>query len=536
MASSSYSYACLSSVAERRDLRYATAEVTRRNMMVVTALGLLSSGTRAAFANQKGKLVWASYISLAPTWFNPAESGGIITPFMMLYAMHDGLLKPMPGNPMMPCLAEFRAVSADGLNHEFTLRAEAAFHNNEQVTAEDVKFSFERYRGNAARFIKDKVAAVETPDPRHVIFRLHNPWPDFLTYYSGVTGAGWIVPKAYVESVGDDGFKKRPIGAGPYKFNSFNPGVELVLDAFDGYWRKVPAVKQLVIRVIPDETTRLAALKRGEVDIAYSIRGELAGELQRTPGLKLKPTVLNGAQWIYFPDQWDPKSPWHDVRVRKAVTLALDYDSINRALTLGHSLITGSIVPRDFDFYWPPPKPTYEPERARALLTEAGFPAGFDAGDYYCDISYSNLAEAALNNLREVGIRAKLRPIERAAFIKGYSDKKFCNIIQGGSGAFGNAATRMETFVVKGGAYVYGSYPDIDALFVQQTEEIDRTKRQAVLHRMQQTLHERAVYAPLWQLGFLSGQGPRVEESGLGLIGGYPYSSPYEDLRLKTGV
>ena len=106
------------------------------------------------------------------------------------------------------------------------------------------------------------------------------------------TGAGWIVPKKYVEKVGDDGFKKAPIGAGPYKFVSFTPGVELVLEAFERYWRKTPSVKRLVLKVIPDESTRLAALKRGEVDIAYSIRGELAEELQRTPGLTLKPVVL----------------------------------------------------------------------------------------------------------------------------------------------------------------------------------------------------------------------------------------------------
>ena len=120
------------------------------------------------------------------------------------------------------------------------------------------------------------------------------------------------MPKKYVEKVGEDGFKKAPVGAGPYKFVSFTPGVELVLEAFEQYWRKAPSVKRLVLKVIPDESTRLAALKRGEVDIAYSIRGELAEELQRTPGLTLKPVVLRAPFWLYFPEQWDPKSPWHD--------------------------------------------------------------------------------------------------------------------------------------------------------------------------------------------------------------------------------
>ena len=115
----------------------------------------------------------------------------------------------------------------------------------------------------------------------------------------------------------------------------------------------------------------------------------------------------------------------------------------------------------------------YDPEKARQLLAEAGYPDGFDAGFYTCDISYANLAEAVLNNLGAVGIRAKLRPLERAAFYKGYGDKAFKNIVQGSSGAFGNAATRLQEFIVKGGAYAYGSYPDIDALYPTQAAERD---------------------------------------------------------------
>ena len=128
-------------------------------------------------------------------------------------------------------------------------------------------------------------------------------------------------------------------------------------------------------------------------------------------------------------------------------------------------------MPENFDYYWKPPAPVFDPAKAKKLLAEAGFPKGFDAGDYYCDVAYGNLAEAVMNNLAEVGIKAKLRPLERAAFFKGYGEKSFKNLIQGASGAFGNAATRMETFVVKGGVYVYGSYPELDELFQQQAAE-----------------------------------------------------------------
>ena len=508
------------------------SHAARWHVIVLVAFGLMIGASASRAVNPEGQLTWGVHVSLAPTWFDPAETQGIITPYLVMYALHDAMVKPMPGQPLAPSLAESWTASEDALTYEFVVRRGAKFHNGDDVTAEDVKFSFERYRGVAHKVLKDRVAAVEIPDAQRVRFKLKQPWPDFLTFYVGATGAGWIVPKKYVERVGDEGYRKAPVGAGPYKFVSFTPGQELTLEAFDQYWRKTPSVRRLVFRVIPDEATRLAALKRGEVDIAYSIRGELAEELQRTKGLTLKPTVIQATFWLYFADQWDPKSPWHDQRVRLAARLAIDHKTINQALTLGHSKVTGSIIPENFEYYWQPPTPTYDPAEARQLLAEAGYPRGFNAGDYFCDIAYANLGEAVLNNLQAVGIRATLRPLERAAFYKGYAEKSFKNLIQGASGAFGNAATRLEAFVATGGAYVYGSYPDIDALFQDQAAELDHKRREATLHKIQRLVHERAIYAHLWQLGFINGVGPRVGESGLGLISGHAYSAPYEDVTL----
>jgi ABC-type transport system substrate-binding protein len=221
------------------------------------------------------------------------------------------------------------------------------------------------------------------------------------------------VPRKYVEKVGDDGFKKAPVGAGPYRFVSFTPGVELVLEANEQYWRKVPNVKRLVFKSVPDEATRLAMLRRGEADIAYSIRGALAEDLRRTPGLTLKPNYPPGTFWLVFADQWDPKSPWADRRVRLAASLALD------------------------------------------------------------------------------------------------------------------------AFVAAGGTFTYGTYPDIEGLIGEQASERDAKKREAILHRIQQLIQDKAMFAPIWELAFLNGHGPRVAESGLTLIASHPYSSPYEDLKLK---
>ncbi len=493
----------------------------------------LSLGAAPSVAAPEGQMTWAVHISLAPTWFDPAETSGIITPFMVLYALHDALVKPMPGNPAAPGLAESWSASPDGLVYEFVLRKGVKFHNGEAVTAEDVKFSFERYRGAAYKPLKESVVAIEIPDPSRVRIRLKRPWPDFMTFYM-TAGASWIVPKKYIEKVGDEGYKKSPVGAGPYRFVSFTPGVELVLEAFDQYWRKPPGIKRLVLRAIPDEATRLAALKRGEVDIAYAIRGALAEDLRRTPGLTLKPNVGQATFWVYFTDQWDPKSPWHDRRVRLAASHAIDRQAINQAETLGYSKITWSIIPSSFEFYWQPPGHAYDPVKAKQLLTEAGYPNGFGAGDYFCDAAISNLGEPVVNYLNAAGIRVKLRPIERAAFFKGYAEKKFKGLVQGGSGAFGNAATRVEAFVAAGGTYVYGSYADIDGLFLEQATEPDPKRREATLHRIQQLIHDKVLVAPIWLNAGINGVGPRVEESGIGVIAGYAFSAPYEDLKLKS--
>ena len=295
------------------------------------------------------------------------------------------------------------------------------------------------------------MVAIETPDARHVRFKLKKPWPDFLTYYSTASGAGWVVPKKYVEKVGDEGFRKHPIGAGPYKFVSFSPGLELVLEAFEGYWRKTPAVKRIVMKVIPEEMTRFAALKGGEVDIAYSIRSEFAEAVQRCLGSH-QIIVLQAPNWIYFPEQWDPKSPWHDLRVRQAANLAIDREEMNKALFLGYCKVTNSIIPENFEYYWQPPPAVYDPAKARELLAEAGFPNGFDSGLFYCDSSYANIGEVAVNNFHEVGIRTKLQPIERARFASAFAAKKYTRgMLLGASGAFGNAATRLASFVVSGG-------------------------------------------------------------------------------------
>jgi len=481
-----------------------------------------------------GQMTWAVHFTLAPRWLDPAESEGSITPFLTLYAVHDAMLKPMPSGPSAASLAESWTVSPNGLVYDFTLRANARFHNGERVTAEDVKFSFERYRGANAGTFKERVQEVRVLDPRRIRFHLKDPWSDFITFYGTTAStAGWIVPKKYVEQVGEEGFRKAPVGAGPYKVTSFTPGVELQLEAFDGYWRKPPAVKKLIFRSLPDETTRAAALKRGDVDVAYFLNGPIAEEVRRTLGLRLMAVRSNTVFFLDFRGQWEAGSPWQDPRVRAAASLAIDRRAMNDAEQLGFGGLTGNVVPRTLEFALPIEADPYDPARAKRLLAEAGFPRGLDAGDFTIAPPYEGTGEAIANYLAAVGIRVKIRTMERAAFFSAWPQGKLKGLVFGGLGPAGNAATRLAILAVKGGPYAAGVLPEVQDLFERQARERDRKKREELLHQIQRILHEKKIFAPIWENGFIRGVGPRVEEPALALIPAFPYSAPYEDVRLK---
>src|SRR6202162_5807449 len=299
--------------------------LARSRIATLAVLLLLPTVAGPAAAAPEGTMTWGLHVTLVTKWLDPADTEAFINQFMVLYAIHDAVVKPMPAGDNTPSLAESWTVSKDGLTYEFVLRKGVKFHNGEPVTAEDVKFSFDRYRGASAKLLKDRVREVQIVDPGRVRIHLKEPWPDFMTFYgTSATGAAWIVPKKYVEKVGDDGFKKAPIGAGPYRVVSFTPGIELVMEAFDGYWRKAPNVKRLVFRSMPEETTRAAALKKGEGDIVYLLSGPVAEGIRRPSGLPLAAARPPGVFCLDFPGQWEAKSPWHDRRVRLAASHAID--------------------------------------------------------------------------------------------------------------------------------------------------------------------------------------------------------------------
>src|SRR6516162_8633607 len=535
---------CRRASARRMAMRLAAATsiarhkiLRRRRTLAWLLLGaVVALGAPLAVAGASapsGRAVMAWHVTIAPSWFDPSTAPPQITPFGMLYALHDALVRPYPGYKMGPSLAESWEESEDGLYYEFKLRPGLKFHNGDPLTAEDVKFSFERYRGAAASILHDRVVRVEIVDPRVVRFHLKSQWPDFMTVYGPpASAAGIILPKNYLTQVGDDGFKKHPIGAGPYKFVSQKPGVEIDLEADPGYWRRVPNVKTLVMKSVPEATTRAVMLKTGEADIAYVLDGPDADAIGKTPGMHVVASKHASIFWIEFTEQWDAKSPWHDKRLRLAVNLALDRKRINEAACLGFCPPAGVIVPRVMDFALQVEPPPYDRQKAKQLLAEAGYPGGFDAGEFTAIPGFPTVAEAVVNDLNAAGIRVRLRQMERAAFYAAWQEKKLRGLFMTAVGNSGNAASRVEAFIQSKGAYAYGGYPDIDNLFEQQARERDPEQREALLHRIQQLTIDRVMYAPVMDLRVLMGVGPRIAKHTITDVWMSPFPS-YEDIELK---
>src|SRR5437667_1822760 len=507
-------------------------------IVVLLVVSLLTLGPALEVEGQAaptGEVIIAWHCTRAPTWFDPSTAPAQITPFGMLFAFHDALVRPLPGKgKMSPSLAESWSESADGLVYEFKLRRDLKFHNGDPITTEDVKFSFERYRGAGAKEIQTRVRQVEIVDPLTVRFHLTEPWPDFMTFYgTTATAAGIVVPKKYVTQVGDEGFRKHPIGAGPYRFVSHKPGVEVVVEAYPAYWRRMPTVKRYVMKSVPEGTTRVAMLKNGEADIAYALDGEDALNVRRDSRLQLVPSKHASIYWIEFAEQWDPKSPWHDKRLRLAVNHALDRKAINEVACLGYCPPAGVIVPRVMEFALQATPLPYDPQKAKQLLAEAGYPRGLDVSEFVPTPPFVTVGEAALNFLSAVGIRAKMRTMERATFLASWRDKKLRGMFLAAVGNSGNAASRVEAFMYSKGTYAYGGYPDLDDLFQQQARERNVARREALLHQIQQLTIDRVMFAPIMDYRTLRGVGPRLADHALDTQHLVPFSA-YEEIRLKA--
>ena len=488
----------------------------------------------------KGKFSYAWHGSISPAWLDPQENPPQVTPYNYAYTLHDALVKPMPGQNFAPSLAESFEIAPDNKSATFRLRQGAKFHDGSLVTPEDVKFTFEQYRGASATILKAKTERIDLPDERTIRFVFNEPFIDFLILYgSPASGAGWIVPKAYYQKVGADGFKNAPIGAGPYRFIRQTAGSEIEFEAFTDYWRKVPSVKTIVVRGISEPATRLALLKTGEIDVMYQVTGDLLATVRQDPGIRLT-APLAGACWLE-PMAFDyPDHPLKDIRVRQAVSLAIDRQAINDAEVGGLSPIEGNWIAAEWPGALQRPVPPTDVARAKELLGQAGVAEGFEVSWITPLPPNSSWAERVASQLRAVNIKTQVNIMERGAFYAKLApgpDRLKGFVIQF-SGAPGDAAARIRENAVCQGAFSGMCIAEIDDRMKAYDASTDPAQRNQLLDEVQAIMLDQYYMIPLVRNVFIIAAGPRIANPRLeGIIGAIPqynWIGPWEDVEIKA--
>ena len=486
----------------------------------------------------KGKATWAWHTALSNVWLDPQEyPAGTFTPFIHGYVLHDALVKHLPGQPFAPSLAESYQVAPDYKSATFTLRPGLKFHNGDPVTTEDVKFSYENYRGGNARALKDRTDRIEIVDDRTIRFHFKEPFLDFMVYYGGAaSSAGWIVPKKYYEQVGKDGFKQRPVGAGPFKLVKQEADT-WEFEAFTDYWRKSPSLKTFVMRGVPEASTRMAMLQTGEADFNTLIPGQLWEVVKSDPNLQQAPT-RGSAIFLEFPGWEKPDSPFNKKQVREAVSLVLDRQAISEAEEGGLSGIVGNWIPEDWPQAIKAPPPEYNPARAKQLMAEAGYPNGFEVVQLTPFPPYFSLGERVITAMREIGIRTKLNQMERAAFSAKLSEGPGAieGILLHVSASPGDAASWVRAWATCKGSSSRMCVPEIEDRFQQYERSIDPKERERLIQEVQQWMVDNYVFVEIYRQAILNAQGPRIANQWdeiFGAVPAHPLVAPLEDVRVK---
>lgn len=491
---------------------------------------LLIHATDVWAKSPKGVLKQAIHWGISADWLDPATAGYPISAHLPLYLFHDALVKAMPEGNSTPCLAESWTVSDDTKVYEFKLRKGVKFHNGDDMTAEDVVFTVNRYKAAQAKVLKDRIDKLEAVNPHLVRFTFKEPFPDFLEYICpGVSTMAWIVPKKYVEKVGDAGFKKHPIGCGPYKFVEFVPGVRLVGEAFEDYWRKVPNIKRMEFIIVSEPATRLAVVKRGEADIGTLMQGVFYEDVKKDSKLRLM-HPLSPTRWIvYFTNQWDPKSPCSNPKVRKAMSLAIDRQTladVHMPGCKGIGVLGLEGDPQLADFAVDP----YDPEKAKKLLAEAGYPSGLHAGAYYpYEGGYWPMGEQIANYWKAIGITVDTKLLDRPAWMANREGKKMTNAMFIDLATSPTIGGRLAYLF---GTTSYGNYPDIQKVWDEYQKTVDPKKKKNLILQVQKMIYDRTTFIPLVNTNSPAAFGPKVKGNPYKIQPIIWFTAPLEDIEL----
>ena len=525
-----------------------TRRTVLRNAAVATA-AVATPFARGAYAAGKaapsGNMILAWHTNIAPRWLDPLQHDGSATPDNFLMAVQDALIKNYKAQLYDHlALADRFDFAEDARSATFRLREGLKFHDGSPITPDDVKWSYEHYHGAWAQVLHDETDGIKILDKRTVQFAFKRPFLDFprLIGTANVCGAGWVVPANYYEKVGKDGFLAKPIGAGPYKLVSQEPGTKLEFEAFEDYYAPVHTKKFTIISV-PDAATRVAMLERGEADIIYFIPGELVVRVQRDPKIMLAP-VVSGNWWLQFPGFQDPKNPFRDKRVREAISLAIDRDAMNNAECAGLGKVDGNWINDDVEYALEWPKWEHNIAKAKQLMADAGYPDGFNYDWLTPAPPYYSRGERILAQLQAIGIRGRLQTLERGVYNQrrqsGMKEWPGINIILAGARIGASWANWYESLFKCGGRLGADAIcvNDLDAKFDRYVASVNPGERKQLAEEIQREILENYYFIPVFRHAFMNAIGPRIAATKWqdvfqsSISTGYAY--PWEEIKLKT--
>jgi peptide/nickel transport system substrate-binding protein len=377
---------------------------------------------------------------------------------------------------------------------EFKLRPGVKFHNGEEFNAEAVKFSIERVLNPDQkarwRWAFTDIEKVEVLDPLTVRIVTKAPFPTLITNLAFCMP---IVPPKYVREKGDTHVATNPVGTGPFKFVRWRKDDAMVLEANESYWRGSPKIKTLIFRPIPDESTRVAALMAGEVDIARGVPPNLVKQIAdnaRTRVAKV-PSALN----IHVILDTLKEGPLRDKRVRQAINYGVDKEGIIKSILEGNGgAVGGPLTPVMFGFA-PDVKPyPYDPERAKRLLAEAGFAQGISLtlnspnGRYLKD---KEVNEAIAGQLTKIGVRTQVVAHEWGTYVSKWPDGLVPMYMIGWAGAW-DADGIMFPLLRSGQRFSRWSNPDFDAILDKARRTLDQAERVKLYKQATQLAHDEA--------------------------------------------
>lgn len=452
----------------------------------------------------KGELIVA--LSTEPNsiyWPNTAERNAS----NVAAQLYNGLVWVDAEGKVVPALAESWEISDDGLEYTFVLRQDVVFHDGTPFTARDVVATWEAGKSpeNAYGYLYEAVPTVEALDDYTV--KIVTAVPDVLFLRNLATWG--IIPADYFAAVGRQGLEDAPIGTGPFKFVEWSRGDRIVLEANADYWEEgLPKVARIIFRPIPDSSTRLAAIQTGEVHIVQRLSAEEAQSLLGAANARVVRYPVDRVYYIAFNNlTTGVGQPTEDARVRLAMNYAVDRAAIVQGLFDGYARISsGMVTPANLGFTDAAAIP-YDPEMARTLLAEAGYPDGFTIG-MACPIgAYTNFEEvcqAVANYLSEVGITAEgneVQFMESGQFWDMEAAKELPPMFgDSWSSTVGEALPRLQGSL--GGlnaSYSAWSDPEIDAQLAAISQEFDQTKRAELYDQLNSYMLENPPFIYLYE-------------------------------------